>query len=51
MSSTILLILVLAFFFIVGKFLVRGSVSIALKMQISTLVVGMTIVSIATSAP
>ena len=51
MSPTILLILGLAFLFFGGEFLVRGSVAIALKMRISTLVVGMTIVSFATSAP
>ena len=37
--------------FIGGDLLVRSSTSIALKMRISTLVVGMTIVSFATSAP
>jgi len=37
--------------FIGGDLLVRSSVSIALKMRISTLVVGMTVVSFATSAP
>jgi len=51
MSPTILLILGLALLFFGGEFLVRGSVAIALKMRISTLVVGMTIVSFATSAP
>ena len=51
MSPVILLILGLALLFFGGEFLVRGSVAIALKMQISTLVVGMTIVSFATSAP
>ena len=34
-----------------GEFLVKGSVSLALKLKISTLVVGMTVVSFATSAP
>ena len=34
-----------------GEFLVKGAVSIALKFNISTLVVGMTIVSFGTSAP
>ena len=51
MSPTILLILGLALLFFGGEFLVRGSVAIAFKMRISTLVVGMTIVSFATSAP
>ena len=37
--------------FIGGDLLVRSSVSIALRMRISTLVVGMTVVSFATSAP
>ena len=37
--------------FIGGDLLVRSSVSIALKMRLSTLVVGMTVVSFATSAP
>ncbi len=41
----------LALLFGGGEFLVRGSVSLALKLRISTLVVGMTIVSFATSAP
>lgn len=51
MSPTILLIIGLALLFFGGEFLIRGSVAIALKMRISTLVVGMTIVSFATSAP
>ena len=34
-----------------GEFLVKGSVSLALRLKISTLVVGMTVVSFATSAP
>ncbi len=37
--------------FIGGDLLVRSSVSLALRMRISTLVVGMTVVSFATSAP
>jgi len=37
--------------FIGGDLLVRSSVSLALKMRISTLVVGMTVVSFATSSP
>ncbi len=37
--------------FVGGDLLVRSSVSIALKMRISTLVVGMTVVSFATSSP
>ena len=34
-----------------GELLVKGSVSLALRLQISTFVVGMTVVSFATSAP
>ncbi len=34
-----------------GELLVRGAVSIAKKMQVSTLVIGMTVVSFGTSAP
>ena len=47
----ILFFLSFAMLFIGGDLLVRGSVSIALRMRISTLVVGMTVVSFATSAP
>jgi len=51
MSSTIALLLGLVLLFLGGELLVRGSVALALKMRISTLVVGMTVVSFATSAP
>jgi cation:H+ antiporter len=51
MSPTILLLLGFVLLFIGGVLLVRGSVSLALKMKISTLVVGMTVVAFATSAP
>ena len=51
MSPSLFLLLGLVFLFYGGEFLVRGSVSLALKMKISTLVVGMTIVSFATSSP
>ena len=51
MSPTISLLLGLVLLFFGGELLVRGSVSLALKMRISTLVVGMTVVSFATSAP
>ena len=51
MSSTVFLILGILLLFIGGEVLVRGSVSIAIKLKVSTLVVGMTIVSFATSAP
>lgn len=45
------LILGLVFLAVGGEFLVKGSVSLALRLKISTLVVGMTVVSFATSAP
>ena len=51
MSSTILLLLGFVLLFFGGELLVRGSVSLALKMKISTLAVGITVVSFATSAP
>jgi cation:H+ antiporter len=51
MSPTIALLLGLVLLFFGGELLVRGSVALALKMRISTLVVGMTVVSFATSAP
>ena len=51
MNPTIALLLGLVLLFFGGELLVRGSVALALKMRISTLVVGMTIVSFATSAP
>ena len=51
MTPIIALLLGLVLLFFGGESLVRGSVAIALKMRISTLVVGMTIVSFATSAP
>ena len=51
MSPTIALLLGLLLLFFGGELLVRGSVSLALKMRISTLAVGMTVVSFATSAP
>jgi len=51
MSPTIALLLGLILLFFGGELLVRGSVALALKMRISTLVVGMTVVSFTTSAP
>jgi len=51
MSLTIFLLLGLILLFFGGELLVRGSVSLALKMKISTLVIGMTIMSFATSSP
>ena len=51
MSPTIALLIGLLLLFFGGELLVRGSVALALKMRISNLVVGMTVVSFATSAP
>ena len=45
MSVFVFLLLGFVFLFFGGDFLVRGSVSIALKLKISTLVVGMTVVA------
>lgn len=45
------LFLGLVFLAVGGEFLVKGSVSLALRLKVSTLVVGMTVVSFATSAP
>lgn len=45
------LILGLATLVVGGEFLVRGAIGIAKKAQISTLVIGMTVVSFGTSAP
>ena len=47
----IYLILGLSLLAVGGEFLVKGSVSLALRLKISTLVVGMTVASFATSAP
>ena len=47
----ILFLLSFVMLFLGGNLLVRSAVSLALKMRISTLVVGMTVVSFATSAP
>ena len=47
----VLLILGLATLIVGGEFLVRGAVGIAKKAQISTLVIGMTVISFGTSAP
>ena len=46
-----LLILGLFLLYFGGELLVRASISLALKMRVSTLVIGMTIVAFATSAP
>lgn len=49
--DNILFLLSFVMLFFGGEFLVKSSVSLALRMRISTLVVGMTVVSFATSAP
>ena len=51
MMLTIFFLLGLLLLYLGGEALVKGSVSLALKLRISTLVIGMTIVSFATSAP
>ena len=51
MITAFFLILGFILLFVGGELLVRGSVSLAVKMKVSTLVVGMTVVSFATSAP
>lgn len=51
MSPIIALLLGLMLLFFGGELLVKGSVALSLRMRVSTLVVGMTIVSFATSAP
>ncbi len=51
MMPTIFFLLGLLLLYLGGEALVKGSVSLALKLRISTLVIGMTIVSFATSAP
>ena len=49
--DSILFLLSFVMLFFGGEILVRSSVSLALRMRISTLVVGMTVVSFATSSP
>ena len=51
MSPVLFLLLGFVLLFFGGELLVKGSVSLALRMKVSTLVVGMTIVAFATSAP
>ena len=51
MIPTIFFLLGLLLLYLGGEALVKGSVSLALKLRISPLVIGMTIVSFATSAP
>ena len=50
-TSILILILGLATLVVGGEFLVKGAVGIALKFKVSTLVVGLTVVSFGTSAP
>ena len=45
------LLLGLVTLLLAGEFLVKGAVNVALRLKISTLVIGMTIVSFGTSAP
>ena len=45
------LILGLVTLIVAGEFLVRGAVGIAKRFHISTLVIGMTVISFGTSAP
>ena len=51
MYSPLFLILGFALLYFGGELLVKGSINIALKANISKLVVGMTVVSFATSSP
>jgi len=51
MTATLFFLFGLVLLYLGGEALVKGAVSLALKLKISTLVVGMTIVSFATSAP
>ena len=51
MTATLFFLVGLVLLYLGGEALVKGSVSLALKLKISTLVAGMTIVSFATSAP
>lgn len=51
MEAYFYLILGLILLIVSGEFLVKGAVAIALRLKLSTLVIGMTIVSLGTSAP
>jgi cation:H+ antiporter len=51
MTATLFFLFGLVLLYLGGEALVKGAVSLALKLKISTLVAGMTIVSFATSAP
>jgi len=47
----LLIAVAIAILIVAGDFLVKGAVSIALKLKISMMIVGLTVVSFATSAP
>ena len=49
--NLLLIILGLVLLVIGGEFLIRASVGLSFKLKLSKLVIGMTIVSFATSAP
>ena len=51
MIPFLLIALAITILIVAGDFLVKGAVSIALKMKISMMIVGLTVVSFATSAP
>ena len=51
LTDILFLVAGLAVLVVGGEFLVRGAVGIAKKLQVSTLVIGMTVVSFGTSAP
>lgn len=51
MIPLLLIAVAIAILIVAGDFLVKGAVSIALKLKISMMIVGLTVVSFATSAP
>lgn len=51
MIPFLLIALAIAILIVAGDYLVKGAVSIALKLRISMMIVGLTVVSFATSAP
>lgn len=51
MIPFLFIVLAITILIVAGDFLVKGAVSIALKMKISMMIVGLTVVSFATSAP
>lgn len=51
MIPFLLIAVAIAILIVAGDFLVKGAVSIALKLKISMMIVGLTVVSFATSAP